>query len=80
MTHDVFFLLLLCALMFSLARLCFLCWPHHSPAKLAAPKRPPLHRLRHRLVPHTIAQLVDSPPLSRRLWCQRLLLCVPGMK
>jgi hypothetical protein len=29
------------------------------------------------LVPHTIAQLVDSPPRSRRLWCQRLQMSRP---
>jgi transposase-like protein len=38
MTHYVFFLLLLCALLFSLTRLCFLCWPHQNLAKLATAK------------------------------------------
>src|SRR2546421_7842114 len=39
MTHHVFFLLLLCALLFSLTRLCFLCGPHHKLAKLAIARR-----------------------------------------
>ncbi len=39
MTHHVFFLLLLCTLLFSLARLCFLCWPHQKLAKLATANR-----------------------------------------
>jgi transposase-like protein/IS1 family transposase len=45
MTHHVFFLLLLCVLLFSLARLCFLGWFYHGPAQLAAAKRTSLHRL-----------------------------------
>jgi hypothetical protein len=45
MTHHVFLLLLLCVLLFSLARLCFLGWSHHGPARLAAAKRSTLHRL-----------------------------------
>jgi hypothetical protein len=52
MTHQVFFLLLLCVLIFSLARLCFLGWPHHGPAQLAAAKRTPLHRLLKPRSPH----------------------------
>jgi transposase-like protein len=45
MTHHVFLLLLLCLLLFSLARLCFLGWLHHAPAQLAAAKRGRLPRL-----------------------------------
>jgi IS1 family transposase/transposase-like protein len=45
MTHHVFLLLLLCVLLFSVARLCFLCWPHHGPVRLTAAKRSTLHRL-----------------------------------
>jgi hypothetical protein len=45
MTLHVFLLLLLCVLMFSLARLCSLCRPHHGPAQSAAAKRAPIHRL-----------------------------------
>ncbi len=45
MTLHVFLFLLLLVLVFSLAWLCFLRWPHHSPAQLAAAKRTPLHRL-----------------------------------
>jgi transposase-like protein len=41
----VFLLLLLCVLLFSVARLCFLCWPHHGPVRLTAAKRSTLHRL-----------------------------------
>jgi len=80
MTHHVFFLLLLCVLMFSLARLCFLCWPHHGPAWLAAAKRTSLHRLRHRHASQTIALPVVTPPLPRRVQGQRLCLCAPGAR
>ena len=45
MTHHVFLLLLLCVLLFSVARLCFLCWPHHGPVRLTAAKRSTLQRL-----------------------------------
>ncbi len=46
MTLHVFLLLLVFVLMFSLARLCSLCWPHHGPAQSAAAiKRTPLQRL-----------------------------------
>jgi hypothetical protein len=46
MTLHVFLLLLLCVLMFSLARLCSLCRPHHGPAQsAAATRRTPLQRL-----------------------------------
>ena len=45
MTHHVFLLLLLCLLLFSLARLSFLGWLHHAPAQLAAAKRSRLPRL-----------------------------------
>jgi transposase-like protein/IS1 family transposase len=52
MTHHVFFLLPLCVLLFSLARLCFLCWPHHGPAQVAAARRTSLHRLLKPRTPH----------------------------
>jgi hypothetical protein len=52
MTLHVFFLLLLFVLMFSLARLCSFCWPHHGPAQSAAAKRTPLHRLLKPRSPH----------------------------
>jgi len=46
MTLHVFLLLLLFVLMFSLARLCSLCWPHHGPVQSAAATRcTPLQRL-----------------------------------
>ncbi len=45
MTHHVFLLLLLYVLLFSVARLCFLCWPHHGPVRLTTAKRSMLHRL-----------------------------------
>jgi len=38
MTHHVFLLLPLCVLLFSVVRLCFLCWPHHGPVRLTAAK------------------------------------------
>jgi transposase-like protein len=77
MTHHVFFLLLLCVLMFSLARLCFLCWPHHSPAQLAAAKRTLLHRLLKPRSPHdcpacrrasTLSPMVVPAPAPVRPW------------
>ena len=52
MTLHVFFLLLLFVLMFSLARLCSFCWPHHGPAQSAAAKRTPLHRRLKPRSPH----------------------------
>ena len=52
MMHHIFFLLLLCVLMSSLARLYFLCWPHHGPAQLAAAKHTLLHRLLKPRTPH----------------------------
>jgi hypothetical protein len=53
MTLHVFLLLLLCVLMFSLARLCSLCWPHHGPAQsAAATRRTPLQRLLKPRSPH----------------------------
>ena len=45
MTLHMFFLLLLYVLLYALARLYFLCWPHHGPAQSAAARRTPLHRL-----------------------------------
>ena len=52
MTLHVFLLLLVCVLMFSLARLCFLRWPHHGPAQSAAARRTPLHLLLKPRSPH----------------------------
>ena len=53
MTLHVFLLLLLCVLMFSRARLCSLCWPHHGPAQSsAAIRRTPLQRLLKSRSPH----------------------------
>ena len=52
MTLHVFFLLLLFVLMFSLARMCSFCWPHHGPAQSAAAKRTPLHRRLKPRSPH----------------------------
>jgi hypothetical protein len=52
MTLHVFFLLLVFFLILTLARLCFLCWPHRGPAQLAAAKRTPLHRLLKQRSPH----------------------------
>jgi hypothetical protein len=80
MTLHVFFLLLVCVLMFSLTWLCFLRWPHYGPAQLAAAKRTPLHRLRHRRAPHTIAPPVASAAPSRRVWSLCLPLCAPGAR
>src|SRR5947209_6360252 len=81
MTHHVFFLLLLCVLLFSLARLCFLGWSHHGPAQSrTAAKRTSLHRLRHRHAPHLIAPLVASPASPRRVEVHRLCLCGPGAR
>jgi transposase-like protein len=77
MTHHVVFHLLLCVLMFSLARLCFLCWPHHGPAKLAAAKRTPLHRLLKPRSPpdcpacrlaSTLSPMVVPAPATVRPW------------
>ncbi len=77
MTHHVFFLLLLCVLMFSLARLCFLGWPHQSPARLAAAKRTLLHRLLKPRSPHdcpacrlasTLSPMVVPAPAPVRPW------------
>src|SRR5258708_23624807 len=72
MTLHVLFLLLLCVLMFSLARLCFLCWPHRGPAQSAAAKRTPLHRLLKPRSPHdcpacrlasTLSPMVEPAPV-----------------
>ena len=77
MTHHVVFLLLLCVLMFSLARLCFLGWPHNSPAKLAAAKRSMLHRLLKPRSPHdcpacrrasTLSLVVEPTPAPVCPW------------
>jgi transposase-like protein/IS1 family transposase len=77
MTLHVLFLLLLCVLMFSLAWLCFLCWPHRGPAQSAAAKRTPLHRLLKPRSPHdcpacrlasTLSPIVEPAPPPVRPW------------
>jgi IS1 family transposase/transposase-like protein len=77
MTLHVFFLLLLFVLMFSLARLCFLCWPHHGSAQSAAAKHTPLHRLLKPRSPHdcpacrlatTLSSVVEPVPPPVRPW------------
>src|SRR5258708_9296840 len=79
MTLHVLFLLLLCVLMFSLARLCFLCWPHRGPAQSAAAKRTPLHRLLKPRSPYdcpacrlssTLSSVVEPVPPPVRPWCE----------
>jgi hypothetical protein len=66
MTHHVFVLLLLCVLLISVARLCFLCWPHHGPVRLTAAKG---SRLPRRLQPRSpddcpACRLVSTPSSS----------------
>jgi transposase-like protein len=77
MTLHVFLLLLVCVLMFSLAWLCFLRWPHHGSAQLAAAKRTPLHRLLKPRSPHdcpacrlssTLSSGVEPAPQPVRPW------------
>jgi hypothetical protein len=78
MTLHVCLLLLLFVLMFSLARLCFLCWPHHGPAKsAAATRRTPLQRLLKPRSPHdcpacrlssTLSSVVEPVPPPVRPW------------
>ena len=81
MTFHVFLLLLVCVLMFTLARLWSLCWPHHGPAQsAAATRRTPLQRLRHRHALHTIALPVASPAPTRLLWGLCLRLSAPGVR
>jgi hypothetical protein len=81
MAFHVFLCLLLSLLILCLLRLGSLYWPHHGPAKSAAvARRTPIHRLRHRRAPHTIAPSVASPPPSRRVWSLRLSLCAPGVR
>jgi hypothetical protein len=67
MSLHVCLLLLVFFLIFSLVRLCHLSLSHQGPAQSVAVKRTPIHRLRHRRVPLTIAPSVASPPPSRRL-------------
>ena len=76
--HILLFLLLVCLLL-TLVRLCFLCWSHHGPARIAASKRTSLHRL---LKPRTpddcpACRLGSTPSLaggttsvSVRPWCE----------
>ncbi len=69
-------------LLFFLALLCTLCWPHPGPAqsRAAAKMRTMLHRHRHRPAAQTIAPLAVSPPLPRRVEDRRLYLCGPGAR
>jgi hypothetical protein len=81
MALYVFLLLLMFFLIFSLVRLCYLCWLHHWPARSAAAARhTPVPRLRHRHAPHTIAPPVASPAPTRLLWDLRLRLYAPGVR
>jgi hypothetical protein len=77
MTLHVFFLLLLFVLMFSLARLCSFCWPHHGPAQEASAKRTPLHRRLKPRSPHdcptfrlasTLSSVAEPMPPPVRPW------------
>ena len=78
MTLHVFLLLLLFVLMFSLARLCSLCWPHHGPAQsAAATRRTPLQRLLKPRSPHDCpacrlscahSSVVEPVPPTVRPW------------
>ena len=78
MTLHVFLLLLVCFLMFSLARLCFLYWLRHGPAQsVAATRRTPLHRLLKPRSPHdcpacrlssTPSSVVEPVPPLVRPW------------
>jgi transposase-like protein len=78
MTLHVFLLLLVCVLMFSLARLCFLRWPHHGPVQSAAATgRTPLQRLLKPRSPHDCpacrlscahSSVVEPVPLPVRPW------------
>jgi hypothetical protein len=78
MTLHVFLLLFLCVLLFSLARLCSLCWPHHGPAQEAkASRRTPLQRLLKPRTPHDCpacrlscahSSVVGPVPLPVRPW------------
>jgi transposase-like protein/IS1 family transposase len=77
MTLHVFFLLLLLVLMFSFARLCSFCWPHHGPTQSAAAKRTPLHRLLKPRSPHdcpacrlasTLSSVAEPMPPPVRPW------------
>jgi transposase-like protein len=80
MTLHVFLLLLLFVLIFSLARLCSLCWPHHCPAQsAAAARRTPIQRLLKPRSPHdcpacrlscTLSSGVEPAPPAVHPWCE----------
>jgi hypothetical protein len=78
MNHQAFLLAIF--LIFSLALLCALGWPHlgSAPSRTAGKLRSRLPRLRHRPAAQTIAPLVVSPPLPPRLEDRHHSLCVPG--
>jgi hypothetical protein len=73
MSVHVFLLVFL--LIFSLAPLCVLCWPHPGlvQSRAEASVHTTLHRLRHRRALPTIAPSVDMPPLPRWVQDQYLL-------
>jgi hypothetical protein len=67
MTLYVFLLLLVFFLIFSLVRLCNLCWPHHCPAHSAAAAR---HTLIQRLLkPRSPRDCPLSPLLHPLVGC-----------
>src|SRR5260370_8706537 len=72
MMLHVFLLLLVFFLILTLGQLCFLGWPHRSPAQATAAKRTPLHRLLKPRSPHdcpacriasTLSPMGQPPPL-----------------
>ena len=80
MTLHVFLFLLLFVLVFSLAWLCFLRWPHHSPAQSRQQPSAPRSTAFSSHAPHTIALPVASPAPTRQLWGLCLRLSAPGAR
>src|SRR5262249_6426402 len=81
MVLPVFVFLLVVCLLLSLALLwCLACFHFRSPFSQPGPKRPTLPRLRHPPAAQTIPPPVDSPPLSRRVEGQHLLLYALGAR
>lgn len=80
MAFHIFLFLLVICLLLTLALLWRLGWLHLQPSHSAvASRRSPVHRLLKPRSP-SIAPPVDSPPLPRRVWSQRLRLCGPGAR
>jgi hypothetical protein len=79
MNFQMFLLVFL--LIFSLARLGALCWPHHGlvHSKAEASVRTTLHRLLKPRTPDDCPP-VDAPPLPRWVEDQYLLLYAPGAR